>query len=111
MTSQESLRRSDFIKPVDVVVSEEKLQEKAALALSYVTCIPFALSPPFSAAASPLPSPPSSLVAAVPGPVFLFQNTNRCNTVQYSRCGAADNTLLVYEGKLQCYLVAPCMHH
>ena len=29
------------------------------------------------------PFPTSSLVSAVPGPVFLFQNTNRCNTVQY----------------------------
>ena len=41
------------------------------------------LSPFFSSGFSP-PFPPSSLVSAVPGPVFLFQNTNRCNTVQYS---------------------------
>ena len=41
------------------------------------------LSPLFSSGFSP-PFPPSSLVSAVPGPVFLFQNTNRCNTVQYS---------------------------
>ena len=40
------------------------------------------LSPFFSSGFSP-PFPPSSLVSAVPGPVFLFQNTNRCNTVQY----------------------------
>ena len=39
------------------------------------------LSPFFSSGFSP-PFPPSSLVSAVPGPVFLFQNTNRCNTVQ-----------------------------
>ena len=41
------------------------------------------LYPFFSSGFSP-PFPPSSLVSAVPGPVFLFQNTNRCNTVQYS---------------------------
>ena len=39
------------------------------------------LSPFFSSGFSP-PFPPSSLVSAVPGPVFLFQNTNSCNTVQ-----------------------------
>ena len=44
------------------------------------------LSPFFSSGFSP-PFPPSSLVSAVPGPVFLFQNTNRCNTVQYSTGG------------------------
>ena len=44
------------------------------------------LSPFFSSGFSP-PFPPSSLVSAVSGPVFLFQNTNRCNTVQYSSAG------------------------
>ena len=42
--------------------------------------------PLFSSGFSP-PFPPSSLVSAVPGPVFLFQNTNRCNTVQYVLLG------------------------
>ena len=46
------------------------------------------LSPFFSSGFSP-PFPPSSLVSAVPGPVFLFQNTNRCNTVQYGSAVAA----------------------
>ena len=45
------------------------------------------LSPFFSSGFSP-PFPPSSLVSAVPGPVFLFQNTNRCNTVQHTKASA-----------------------
>ena len=50
------------------------------------------LSPFFSSGFSP-PFPPSSLVSAVPGPVFLFQNTNRCNTVQLRQYIAGCNPL------------------